>query len=147
MAFASSLDQGGPIAQTMRDTAIMLKSMAGHDAKDSTSVDAPVPDYESFLTKGVKGLKVGVPKEYRVEGMSQEIDALWQKGIDWLRAAGARWSTSACRTRSTRFRLTTSSPPQRPRRTSRAMTACATACACPARMFSTPTRTPAPRAL
>jgi len=89
VAFASSLDQAGPIAKTVRDTAIMLKSMAGHDAKDSTSVDAPVPDYESFLTKGVKGLKVGVPKEYRVEGMSQEIDALWQKGIDWLKAAGA----------------------------------------------------------
>ena len=63
--------------------------MASVDAKDSTSVDAPVPDYESFLTKGVKGLRVGVPKEYRVEGMSKEIEKLWDEGIAWLKAAGA----------------------------------------------------------
>jgi aspartyl-tRNA(Asn)/glutamyl-tRNA(Gln) amidotransferase subunit A len=89
VAFASSLDQAGPIAKTVRDSAIMLGSMAGHDPKDSTSVDAPVPDYEAALAKGVKGLRIGVPKEYRVEGMSKEIDTLWTRGIEWLEAAGA----------------------------------------------------------
>jgi aspartyl-tRNA(Asn)/glutamyl-tRNA(Gln) amidotransferase subunit A len=89
VAFASSLDQAGPLAKTVRDAAIMLKSMASHDPKDSTSVDTPVPDYEGALAEGVKGLRVGVPKEYRVEGMSPEIDKLWQDGIDWLKAAGA----------------------------------------------------------
>ncbi len=89
VAFASSLDQAGPIAKTVRDSAIMLGQMAGHDPKDSTSVDAPVPNYEAALSKGIKGLRVGVPKEYRVEGMSKEIEALWQRGIDWLKSAGA----------------------------------------------------------
>ncbi|MGE0629537.1 MAG: Asp-tRNA(Asn)/Glu-tRNA(Gln) amidotransferase subunit GatA [Hyphomicrobiaceae bacterium] len=89
VAFASSLDQAGPIAKTVRDAAIMLRHMASHDLKDSTSVDVPVPDYESELAKGIKGLRVGVPKEYHVEGMSAEIDALWTAGIDWLKAAGA----------------------------------------------------------
>jgi aspartyl-tRNA(Asn)/glutamyl-tRNA(Gln) amidotransferase subunit A len=89
VAFASSLDQAGPIAKTVRDAAMMLKAMAGHDAKDSTSVDAPVPDYVAALSKGIKGLKVGVPKEYRVEGMSKEIESLWEQGIAWLKAAGA----------------------------------------------------------
>lgn len=89
VAFASSLDQAGPIAKTVRDAAIMLGSMAGYDTKDSTSVDAPVPDYEAGLTKGVRGLRVGVPKEYRVEGMSKEIEDLWERGIAWLKAAGA----------------------------------------------------------
>ena len=89
VAFASSLDQAGPIAKTVRDAAIMLKVMASHDAKDSTSVDAPVPDYEAVLGKGVKGLRIGVPKEYRVPGMSPEIGKLWDEGIAWLKAAGA----------------------------------------------------------
>jgi aspartyl-tRNA(Asn)/glutamyl-tRNA(Gln) amidotransferase subunit A len=89
VAFASSLDQAGPIAKTVRDAAIMLGSMAGHDAKDSTSVDHPVGDYEAALSMGVKGLRVGVPKEYRIEGIAAETDALWQQGIDWLRSAGA----------------------------------------------------------
>ena len=89
VAFASSLDQAGPFARTVRDAAILLRSMAGHDAKDSTSADRPVPDYEKALEKGVKGLKVGVPREYRVDGMSDEIAALWEKGIAWLEAAGA----------------------------------------------------------
>ena len=89
VAFASSLDQAGPIARNVRDSAIMLRHMASFDLKDSTSVDEPVPDYEAALRQGVKGLKVGVPKEYRVEGMSKEIDALWQQGIAWLKAAGA----------------------------------------------------------
>jgi aspartyl-tRNA(Asn)/glutamyl-tRNA(Gln) amidotransferase subunit A len=89
VAFASSLDQAGPLAKTVRDAAIMLKAMASHDPKDSTSVEAPVPDYEAALAQGVKGLRVGVPKEYRVEGMSPEIDKLWREGIAWLKAAGA----------------------------------------------------------
>jgi aspartyl-tRNA(Asn)/glutamyl-tRNA(Gln) amidotransferase subunit A len=89
VAFASSLDQAGPITKTVRDAAIMLKAMAGYDAKDTTSVDSPVPDYEAGLLKGVKGLRIGIPKEYRVEGMSKEIDGLWEQGIAWLKAAGA----------------------------------------------------------
>ena len=89
VAFASSLDQAGPITKTVRDASIMLKHMAGHDAKDTTCVDAPVPDYEAALSKGIKGLRVGIPMEYRVEGMSLEIETLWQQGIAWLKAAGA----------------------------------------------------------
>ena len=89
VAFASSLDQAGPIARTVRDAAIMLRHMAGHDPKDSTSVDTPVPDYEAGLGQGVKGLRVGIPREYRVDGMSREADDLWAKGIAWLRDAGA----------------------------------------------------------
>jgi aspartyl-tRNA(Asn)/glutamyl-tRNA(Gln) amidotransferase subunit A len=89
VAFASSLDQAGPLAKTVRDAAIMLKAMASHDPRDSTSVEAPVPDYEAALAKGLKGLRVGVPKEYRVAGMSKEIEELWAKGIAWLKAAGA----------------------------------------------------------
>ncbi len=89
VAFASSLDQAGPITKTIRDAAILLKSMASPDPKDSTCVDAPVPNYEAEIGKSLKGLRVGVPKEYRIEGMSAEIDALWEKGIVWLKAAGA----------------------------------------------------------
>jgi aspartyl-tRNA(Asn)/glutamyl-tRNA(Gln) amidotransferase subunit A len=89
VAFASSLDQAGPIAKTVRDTAIMLRSMAGHDPKDTTSVDRAVPDYEAAIGKSVKGMKIGIPKEYRVDGMSKEIDALWTKGAEMLKAAGA----------------------------------------------------------
>ncbi|HXF53912.1 MAG TPA: Asp-tRNA(Asn)/Glu-tRNA(Gln) amidotransferase subunit GatA [Hyphomicrobiaceae bacterium] len=89
VAFASSLDQAGPIAKTVRDAAILLRHMAGHDPKDSTSVDVPVPDYEAELGKSLKGLRVGVPKEYRVEGMSKEVEELWSSGIAWLKAAGA----------------------------------------------------------
>jgi aspartyl-tRNA(Asn)/glutamyl-tRNA(Gln) amidotransferase subunit A len=90
VAFASSLDQAGPMARTVRDTAILLKSMAGHDPKDSTSVDAPVPDYEASVGQTVAGLTIGIPKEYRLDGMSSEIEALWQKGIAWLEDAGAK---------------------------------------------------------
>ena len=82
VAFASSLDQAGPITRDVRDAAVMLRSMAGHDEKDTTSVDRPVPDYEAALGQGVKGLKVGIPKEYRVDGMPAEIDALWSRGIE-----------------------------------------------------------------
>jgi len=88
VAFASSLDQAGPIAKTVEDAAILLKSMAGHDPKDSTSLPVQVPDFPSFVGKPVKGLKIGVPKEYRVEGMPEEIEALWQSGIAWLKDAG-----------------------------------------------------------
>jgi aspartyl-tRNA(Asn)/glutamyl-tRNA(Gln) amidotransferase subunit A len=89
VAFASSLDQAGPFARTVRDTAILLRSMAGHDPKDTTSVDRPVPDYEAALGKSIKGMKIGIPKEYRVDGMAAEIDRLWEQGAQWLKAAGA----------------------------------------------------------
>jgi aspartyl-tRNA(Asn)/glutamyl-tRNA(Gln) amidotransferase subunit A len=89
IAYASSLDQAGPFARTVRDCAILLRSMAGFDPKDTTSVDLPVPDYEAALTRSVKGMKIGIPKEYRVEGMPDEIETLWSRGADWLEAAGA----------------------------------------------------------
>jgi len=89
VAFASSLDQAGPIARTVRDAAILLRSMAGHDPKDATSVDAPVPDYEAAVGASVKGKRVGVPKEYRLDGLSAEIAALWDQGVAWLKEAGA----------------------------------------------------------
>ena len=89
VAFASSLDQAGPIARTVRDAAILLKSMASVDDKDTTSVDVPVGDYEGAIGKSVKGLRIGIPREYRLEGLSAEIDALWQQGIAWLKEAGA----------------------------------------------------------
>lgn len=89
VAFASSLDQAGPMTKSVRDAAIMLKSMASFDTKDSTSVDRPVPDYESALTGDIKGLRIGIPKEYRVDGMPGEIEKLWTQGIDWLKQAGA----------------------------------------------------------
>lgn len=89
VAFASSLDQAGPITRTVRDAAIMLRSMAGHDPKDTTSVDAPVPDYEAAVGASVKGRRIGVPKEYRLDGMSAEIAALWDQGVAWLKEAGA----------------------------------------------------------
>lgn len=89
VAFASSLDQAGPIARDVRDAAILLKSMASTDAKDTTSVDMPVPDYEAAIGGSLKGVKVGIPREYRVDGMPEEIEALWQKGIAWLKDAGA----------------------------------------------------------
>jgi aspartyl-tRNA(Asn)/glutamyl-tRNA(Gln) amidotransferase subunit A len=89
IAFASSLDQAGPFARTVEDTAIMLSSMAGYDPKDSTSVDLPVPDYRAAAGRSIKGLRIGIPKEYRVDGMSGEIDALWRQGEAWLKDAGA----------------------------------------------------------
>jgi aspartyl-tRNA(Asn)/glutamyl-tRNA(Gln) amidotransferase subunit A len=89
VAFASSLDQAGPFARTVRDAAILLRSMAGFDPKDSTSVDRPVPDYEKAVGQSVKGRRIGIPKEYRVPGMSAEIEKLWEEGAAWLKAAGA----------------------------------------------------------
>jgi aspartyl-tRNA(Asn)/glutamyl-tRNA(Gln) amidotransferase subunit A len=88
VAFASSLDQAGPMARSVEDTAILLSSMAGHDPKDSTSLPVETPDFASFVGKSVKGLRIGVPKEYRVDGMPAEIDALWEQGIAWLKDAG-----------------------------------------------------------
>jgi aspartyl-tRNA(Asn)/glutamyl-tRNA(Gln) amidotransferase subunit A len=89
VAYASSLDHPGPMARTVRDVAIVLRVMAGHDPKDSTSAAVPVPDFEAALTGDIRGLRVGIPKEYRVDGMPDEIEALWQQGVEWLRAAGA----------------------------------------------------------
>lgn len=89
VAFASSLDQAGPIARDVRDAAILMKSMASLDLKDTTSVDLPVPDYEAALGSSVKGMKIGIPREYRVDGMPGEIEELWQKGIQYLKDAGA----------------------------------------------------------
>ena len=89
VAFASSLDQAGPIARTVRDTAIMLKSMASVDDKDTTSVDLPVPDYEAAIGQSVKGLRIGIPKEYRVPHMPEDVERLWEAGKAWLRDAGA----------------------------------------------------------
>ena len=89
IAFASSLDQAGPLARTVRDAAIMLKTMAGHDPKDSTSANIPVPDFEKSLTGDVRGLRIGIPKEYFLDGMPSEIEELWEKGIEMLRDSGA----------------------------------------------------------
>jgi aspartyl-tRNA(Asn)/glutamyl-tRNA(Gln) amidotransferase subunit A len=89
VAFASSLDQAGPFARTVRDAAILLRSMAGHDAKDTTSVDVPVPDYEAAVGQSIKGMRIGIPKEYRIDGMPAEIEKLWEQGAAWLKAAGA----------------------------------------------------------
>jgi aspartyl-tRNA(Asn)/glutamyl-tRNA(Gln) amidotransferase subunit A len=89
VAFASSLDQAGPIAKTVRDAAILLRHMASPDVKDSTCVDVPVPDYEAAVGGSIRGLKVGVPQQYRLPGMPEEIEELWQRGIAWLEAAGA----------------------------------------------------------
>jgi aspartyl-tRNA(Asn)/glutamyl-tRNA(Gln) amidotransferase subunit A len=89
VAFASSLDQAGPLARTVRDCAILLRSMSGYDPKDTTSADVAVPDFEAAVGKSIKGMKIGIPKEYRVDGMSAEIEALWTRGAEWLKAEGA----------------------------------------------------------
>ena len=89
IAYASSLDQAGPFGRTVRDCAILLRAMAGHDPKDTTSVDRPVPDYEAAIGKSIKGRKIGIPKEYRMPGLAAEIEALWRRGAEWLKAAGA----------------------------------------------------------
>jgi aspartyl-tRNA(Asn)/glutamyl-tRNA(Gln) amidotransferase subunit A len=86
VAYASSLDQAGPFARSVRDAAILLTSMAGHDPRDSTSIDRPVPNYEAAVGNSIKGMKIGIPREYRLDGMAAEIDKLWQRGAQWLRA-------------------------------------------------------------
>jgi aspartyl-tRNA(Asn)/glutamyl-tRNA(Gln) amidotransferase subunit A len=90
VAFASSLDQAGPMTKSVRDAAIFLQAMAGHDPKDSTSADLPVPDFEAALTGDIRGKVIGIPREYRLDGIPAEIDALWQRGIEMLRDAGAQ---------------------------------------------------------
>jgi aspartyl-tRNA(Asn)/glutamyl-tRNA(Gln) amidotransferase subunit A len=89
VAFASSLDQAGAMAKTVRDCAILLEAMAGFDAKDSTSLDLPVPQWEAGLSSDLKGKRVGIPTEYRIDGVPADIDALWDQGVEWLRDAGA----------------------------------------------------------
>jgi aspartyl-tRNA(Asn)/glutamyl-tRNA(Gln) amidotransferase subunit A len=89
VAFASSLDQAGPIARSVEDAAILMTSMAGFDPKDSTSADVAVPDFAAAVERGVKGLVIGIPREYRMEGMPEEIEQLWQQGIAWMQAEGA----------------------------------------------------------
>jgi aspartyl-tRNA(Asn)/glutamyl-tRNA(Gln) amidotransferase subunit A len=89
VAFASSLDQAGPFAKTVRDAAILLRSMAGDDRKDATCADVSVPDYEKAIGQPIKGLRIGLPKEYRLEGMPAEIESVWEKGCEWLKNAGA----------------------------------------------------------
>ena len=89
VAFASSLDQAGPMTKSVRDAAIMLQAMAGHDAKDSTSADIPVPDFEAALTGDIRGKVIGIPREYRMDGMPAEIEALWARGIAMMKDAGA----------------------------------------------------------
>jgi aspartyl-tRNA(Asn)/glutamyl-tRNA(Gln) amidotransferase subunit A len=89
VSFASSLDQAGPMAKTVRDCAILLEAMAGFDPKDSTSLDLPVPRWEANLSSDLSGKRVGIPKEYRIDGVPPEINALWDRGIEWLKDAGA----------------------------------------------------------
>ena len=89
VAFASSLDQAGAFGRSVADCAVLLGSMAGFDPKDSTSVDRPVPDYVAATRRGVRGLRIGVPREYRVDGMNADVEALWQSGLRWLHDAGA----------------------------------------------------------
>jgi aspartyl-tRNA(Asn)/glutamyl-tRNA(Gln) amidotransferase subunit A len=149
VAFASSLDQAGPMTQSVRDCAIMLQAMAGHDPKDSTSADIPVPDFEAMLTGDIRGKTIGIPKEYRMDGMPDEIETLWSDGATMLRTRARRSSTSRCPTRNTRCPpITSSRPPRRPR-TSPAMTGCATATARNSRRATASprcTRRPAPKA-
>jgi aspartyl-tRNA(Asn)/glutamyl-tRNA(Gln) amidotransferase subunit A len=111
VAFASSLDQAGPMTKSVRDCAIMLQAMAGHDPKDSTSADLPVPDFEAMLTGDIRGKTIGIPKEYRMDGMPAEIETLWTRGAEMLRMRARGSSTSRCRTRNTRCPPTTSSRP------------------------------------
>jgi len=89
VAFASSLDQAGPLARSVEDCAILLGSMAGHDKKDATSAERAVPDFRAACARGVKGLRIGIPREYRPDDLPREIAALWEQGIAWLREAGA----------------------------------------------------------
>jgi aspartyl-tRNA(Asn)/glutamyl-tRNA(Gln) amidotransferase subunit A len=89
VAFASSLDQAGPMARDVKDCAILLETMAGFDPKDSTSLDLKVPAWEANLSSDIRGKRIGIPKEYRIDGVPAEIDAVWEQGIEWLRDAGA----------------------------------------------------------
>jgi aspartyl-tRNA(Asn)/glutamyl-tRNA(Gln) amidotransferase subunit A len=145
VSFASSLDQAGPMARDVRDCAILLENMAGFDVKDSTSLNLAVPEWEKNLSGNLRGLKVGIPDEYLVEGMPPEIAALWQQGIDWVKDAGAEVVEVSLPHTKYRCRPITSSRPPRLPRTSLAMMASAMACAiCPkVRTCRTCTRRPA----
>ncbi len=90
VAFASSLDQAGPIAKSVEDSALLLQSMAGHDPKDSTSLPAPLPDFRAACSRSLKGMTIGVPDEYRIDGMPEEIEKLWAQGVEWAKDAGAK---------------------------------------------------------
>ena len=149
IAYASSLDQAGPMTRTVRDAAIMLGAMASADPQDSTCADLPVPDFEAALTGDIRGKRIGIPREYRVDGMPDAIDALWRQGAEMLRDAGAEIVDISLPHTKTPCPPITSSRPPRPRRTWPAMTACSMATAPPwARATASPrcTRRPAPRA-
>lgn len=89
IAFASSLDQAGVFAENVKDAAILLEASSGYDPKDSTSANVPVPNFAAAMTGDVRGMKIGIPKEYRVDNMPEDVEKLWQQGIDWLKSAGA----------------------------------------------------------
>ena len=128
VAFASSLDQVGPFASDVRGAARLLEVIAGRDPRDATSVDAPVGHYEAACGRDVRGLRIGVPEEYFAEGLDPEVAASVRAAIDGSSATAAPSGRSSSRTRATRSPRTTSSRPPRPRPTSRASTACASAC-------------------
>ena len=147
VAFASSLDQAGPFARTVRDSAILLRSMAGPDPKDSTCADKEVPDYEKAIGKSVKGMKIGIPKEYRLDEMPKEIEKLWAQGAEWLKKAGAEMvEISLPHTKYALPAYYIVAPAEASSPISRAMTVCVTACACRARTSSACTRRRARRA-
>ena len=139
VAFASSLDQAGPITRDVADAALMMRSMSGHDAKDSTSLPVDVPDFPSFVGKSPKGLRIGVPREYRVDGMPAEIEALWSRGVAWLKDAGCEIVEVSLP--HTKYALPAYYIIARPRRRpiSPATTACATACGWRVVPWRTPT--------
>jgi aspartyl-tRNA(Asn)/glutamyl-tRNA(Gln) amidotransferase subunit A len=145
VAFASSLDQAGPMARDVRDNAILLQAMSGFDPKDSTSLDLPVPDWEAALSSDIRGKRIGIPKEYRIEGVPAEIDAVWSQGIERMRDAGAEMVDVSLPTPATRLPTYYIIAPAEPRPTSPAMTASNTACAARL-MAASPTcmRRPAP---
>ncbi len=140
VAYASSLDQAGPLARTVRDAAIMLTSMAGHDPKDSTSVNRPVPDYEAAVGKSVRGMKIGIPKEYRVAGMAPKSRTCGSGGSSGCERRAPRSSNCRCRIPSMRCRPITSWRRRKPHPIWRATTACATACGSPRAISGTCTR-------
>jgi aspartyl-tRNA(Asn)/glutamyl-tRNA(Gln) amidotransferase subunit A len=146
VAFASSLDQAGPIARTVRDAAIMLRSMSGHDPRDTTSVDVPVPDFEAAVSRGVKGLKIGIPRNTGSTACRPRSRPCGGRASNGSGTPGPRWWTCRCPTPSMRCPPITSSPRRRPPRTSPAMTASATAFAFRGGTSAPSTRTPARQA-
>src|SRR5436305_8630240 len=89
IAYASSLDQAGPMARTVEGTPVVVGPVGGHEPEDTTSVDRPVPDYEAVLGRPIRGMRIGIPREYRIDGMPEEIDGLWQQGAEWRKEQGA----------------------------------------------------------